>query len=284
MRIRIPGKFQFCARAIAAALMAATVLPVAAQQYGLPAMLQGVGIEQKLNSQLPLEARFRDETGATVRLGSYFQGRPVIVNLVYYQCPMLCNMVLTGMVNTLRRLSLNPGTDFDIVTVSFDPSETTQLAAAKRATYLAKYNRPGAAASWHFLTGDESQIRQVTEAIGFHYRWDERQKAWAHASGIFIATPDGKISRYIYGVYYPDRDVRLSLVEASANKIGTLNDQVLLFCYHYDPKNGKYGLVIINVIRLLCSATALALGTFVVLMLRRERRAAKPEWRPLPHA
>ena len=171
--------------------MVAMALPVAAQQYGLPAMLQGVGIEQKLNSQLPLEARFRDETGAPVRLGNYFQGRPVIVNLVYYQCPMLCTMVLTGMVNTLRRLSLNPGTDFDIVTISFDPSETPQLAAAKRQTYLTKYNRAGAAASWHFLTGDESQIRQVAGAIGFHYRWDDRQKAWAHASGIFIATPDG---------------------------------------------------------------------------------------------
>jgi protein SCO1/2 len=263
--------------------MAVTALPVAAQQYGLPAMLQGVGIEQKLNSQLPLEATFRDETGAPVRLGSYFQGRPVIVNLVYYQCPMLCNLVLTGMVNTLRRLSLNPGADFDIVTLSFDPSETPQLAAAKRQTYLAKYNRPGAAASWHFLTGNETQIHQVTEAIGFHYRWDDQQKAWAHASGIFIATPDGKISRYIYGVYYPDRDVRLSLVEASANKIGTLNDQVLLFCYHYDPKNGKYGLVIVNIIRLLCTATVLILGAFIFTMLRRERRA-RPDWRPLPHA
>ena len=247
--------------------MVAMALPVAAQQYGLPAMLQGVGIEQKLNSQLPLEARFRDETGAPVRLGNYFQGRPVIVNLVYYQCPMLCNMVLTGMVNTLRRLSLNPGADFDIVTISFDPSETPQLAAAKREAYLTKYNRAGAAASWHFLTGDESQIRQVTEAIGFHYRWDDRQKAWAHASGIFIATPD----------------VRLSLVEASANKIGTLNDQILLFCYHYDPKNGKYGFVIMNIIRLLCTGTALALGSFVIVMLRRERRSGR-DGRPLPHA
>jgi len=277
------NRLQIRARAIAAALAAVTALPVAAQQYGLPAMLQGVGIEQKLNSQLPLEARFRDETGAPVRLGNYFKGRPVIVNLVYYQCPMLCNMVLTGMVNTLRRLSLNPGADFDIVTISFDPGETPQLAAAKRQTYLNKYNRPGADASWHFLTGDESQIHQVTEAVGFHYRWDDRQKAWAHASGIFIATPEGKMSRYIYGVYYPGRDVRLSLVEASANKIGTLNDQILLFCYHYDPKNGKYGLVIMNFIRLLCTVTVLLLAAFVITMLRRERRAA-PVWRPLPHA
>jgi protein SCO1/2 len=268
---------------LTAALLTGTALPVAAQQYGLPAMLQGVGIEQKLNAQLPLEATFRDETGSPVRLGNYFQGRPVIVNLVYYKCPMLCNLVLTGMVKTLRHLSLNPGSDFDIVTISFDPSETPQLAAAKRQTYLAEYNRPGAAASWHFLTGDQSQINKVTEAVGFHYQWDDRQKTWAHASGIFIATPDGKMSRYIYGVYYPDRDVRLSLVEASANKIGTLNDQILLFCYHYDPVKGKYGLVITNVIRLLCTLTVLALASFIILMLRRERRA-RPEWRALPHA
>jgi protein SCO1/2 len=266
-----------------AALLTVTALPVAAQQYGLPAMLQGVGIEQKLNAQLPLEATFRDETGTPVRLGNYFQGRPVIVNLVYYKCPMLCNLVLTGMVKTLRHLSLNPGSDFDIVTISFDASETPQLAAAKRQTYLAEYNRPGAAASWHFLTGEQSQINKVTEAVGFHYQWDDRQKTWAHASGIFIATPDGKMSRYIYGVYYPDRDVRLSLVEASANKIGTLNDQILLFCYHYDPVKGKYGLVITNVIRLSCTLTVLALASFILLMLRRERQA-RPEWRALPHA
>ena len=269
--------------AITAALLTVAVLPVAAQQYGLPEMLQGVGIEQKLNAQLPLEATFRDETGTPVRLGNYFQGRPVIVNLVYYKCPMLCNLVLTGMVRTLRHLSLNPGSDFDIVTISFDPSETPQLAAAKRQTYLAEYNRPGAAASWHFLTGDQSQINKVTEAVGFHYQWDDRQKTWAHASGIFIATPDGKMSRYIYGVYYPDRDVRLSLVEASANKIGTLNDQILLFCYHYDPVKGKYGLVITNVIRLSCTLTVLVLAGFILLMLRRERQA-RPEWRALPHA
>jgi protein SCO1/2 len=268
---------------LTAALLTVTALPVAAQQYGLPAMLQGVGIEQKLNSQLPLEATFRDETGSPVRLGNYFQGRPVIVNLVYYKCPMLCNLVLTGMVRTLRHLSLNPGSDFDIVTISFDPSETPQLAAAKRQTYLAEYNRAGAAASWHFLTGDQSQINKVTEAVGFHYQWDDRQKTWAHASGIFIATPDGKMSRYIYGVYYPDRDLRLSLVEASANKIGTLNDQILLFCYHYDPVKGKYGLVITNVIRLSCTLTVLALASFILLMLRRERQA-RPEWRALPHA
>jgi protein SCO1/2 len=268
---------------LTAALLTVTALPVAAQQYGLPAMLQGVGIEQKLNAQLPLEATFRDETGASVRLGNYFQGRPVIVNLVYYKCPMLCNLVLTGMVRTLRHLSLNPGSDFDIVTISFDSSETPQLAAAKRETYLAEYNRPGAAASWHFLTGEQSQINKVTEAVGFHYQWDDRQKTWAHASGIFIATPDGKMSRYIYGVYYPDRDVRLSLVEASANKIGTLNDQILLFCYHYDPVKGKYGLVITNVIRLSCTLTVLALASFILLMLRRERQA-RPEWRALPHA
>ena len=281
MRLRIRNSFS--ARILTAALAAGMALPAAAQQYGLPAMLQGVGIDQKLNSQLPLEAQFRDETGAPVRLGNYFKGRPVIVNLVYYKCPMLCNLILSGMVKTLRRLDLNPGTDFDIVTISFDPKETPQIAAAKRQTYLASYNRPGADGAWHFLTGDDTQIHKVTEAVGFHYQWDDRQKSWAHASAIFVATPEGKLSRYLYGIDYPDRDVRLSLVEASANKIGTLSDQVLLFCYHYDPRNGKYGLVIQNIIRLCCAATLLALGSFVILALRRERRARKA-WRPLPHA
>jgi len=271
------------ARAIAAALAAVTVLPVAAQQYGLPAMLQNVGIDQKLNSQLPLEATFRDETGAPVRLGNYFKGRPVILNLVYYKCPMLCGMILRGMVKTLRRVDLNPGADFDIVTISFDPSETPQLAAAKRQTYLTEYNRPGAAGAWHFLTGNDTEIHKVTNAVGFHYQWDERQHSWAHASAIFVATPEGKLSRYLYGIDYRDRDLRLSLVEASANKIGTLSDQVLLFCYCYNPRNGRYGLVIQNVIRVCCGATLLALGSFVILALRRERRT-KRRWRPLPHA
>ena len=277
------NNIRFGARALAAALAAVTVLPVAAQQYGIPAMLRGVGIDQNLNAQLPLEATFRDETGAPVRLGNYFQGRPVIVNLVYYQCPMLCNLVLSGMVKTLRRLDLNPGTDFDMVTISFDPKETPKLAAAKRQSYLTQYNRPGAAGAWHFLTGDEAQIHKVTDAVGFHYQWDDRQQTWAHASGIFVATPDGRMSRYLYGIEYRDRDLRLSLVEASANKIGTLSDQVLLFCYHYDPANGRYGLVIMNIVRLLCTLTALALAAFVILALRRERRG-RQTWRPLPHA
>jgi protein SCO1/2 len=266
-----------------AALAAVTVLPVAAQQYGIPAILKGVGIDQNLNAQLPLEAQFRDETGATVRLGNYFRGRPVILNLVYYKCPMLCNLILSGMVKTLRRVDLNPGTDFDIVTISFDPKETPQVAAAKRQSYLTQYNRPGAAEAWHFLTGDEAQIHKVTDAVGFHYQWDERQHSWAHASAIFVATPDGRLSRYLYGIDYRDRDLRLSLVEASANKIGTLSDQALLFCYHYDPANGRYGLVIMNIIRLLCTLTALALAAFVILALWRERRL-RQTWRPLPHA
>jgi protein SCO1/2 len=277
------NNFSFGARATMTALAAVTALPVAAQQYGIPAMLRGVGIDQNLNAQLPLEATFRDETGAPVRLGNYFKGRPVIVNLVYYRCPMLCNLVLSGMVKTLRRVDLNPGADFDIVTISFDPKETPQLAAAKRQTYLAQYNRPGAAGAWHFLTGDESQIHRVTDAVGFHYQWDDRQKTWAHASGIFVATPEGRMSRYLYGIDYRDRDLRLSLVEASANKIGTLSDQILLFCYCYNPANGRYGLVITNLIRLLCTVTFLALAAFVILSLRRERRM-KQSWRPLPHA
>ena len=263
--------------------MAATVLPAAAQQYGIPAILKGVGIDQNLNAQLPLEAQFRDETGAPVRLGNYFRGRPVILNLVYYKCPMLCGMILNGMVKTLRRVDLNPGTDFDIVTISFDPKETPQLAAAKRQTYLTAYNRRGAAGAWHFLTGDDTQIHKVTDAVGFHYQWDERQHSWAHASAIFVATPEGKLSRYLYGIDYRDRDLRLSLVEASANKIGTLSDQVLLFCYCYNPRNGRYGLVISNIIDVGCGVTVVILAAFVILSLRRERRA-KAVLRPVTHA
>ena len=276
----MPSSFQ--SGAITATLLTVTALPVAAQQYGLPAMLQGVGIEQKLNSQLPLEATFRDETGAQVRLGDCFRAAGDRQSGLLQVPDALQSGAHRDGEDASSPLA-EPRVRFDIVTISFDPAETPQLAAAKRQTYLAEYNRPGAAANWHFLTGDQAQIHKVTEAVGFHYQWDDRQKSWAHASGIFIATPDGKMSRYIYGVYYPDRDVRLSLVEASANKIGTLNDQVLLFCYHYDPAKGKYGLVISNIIRLLCTITVVALASFIILMLRRERRA-KPEWRPLPHA
>jgi protein SCO1 len=253
-------------------------LPGVAQQMGIPAatvpmMVQGVGIDQNLNAQVPLELPFKDETGQTVRLGQYFRDKPVVLALVYYECPGLCDLILNGLSHTMEQISLNVGSDYQVVTVSFNPKETWQLAQAKKANYLEKYNRGGAKEGWHFLTGDEASIKKLADTVGFHYKYDPVNNQFAHASGIFILTPEGKIARYFYGIEYKPRDFRLGLVEASANKIGTPADQVLLFCYHYDPTTGKYGMAITQVTRALGTATVLALGAFVFIMLRRERHS-----------
>lgn len=242
-----------------------------AQQFGLPAMVKGVGIDQNLNGQIPLELTFTDDTGQMVRLGQYFRQKPVVLALVYYECPMLCDMVLNGLTHSMEQVTLNLSGDFDVVTVSFNPKETWQLAAAKKANYVEKYQRKGAQQGWHFLTGQEENIKKLADAAGFHYKYDPITKQFAHASGIMVLTPEGKISRYFYGIEYKPRDLRLGLVEASQNKIGTFADQVLLFCFHYDPMTGKYGPVIANVTRGLASATVLGLGTFIFVLLRRER-------------
>jgi protein SCO1/2 len=241
----------------------------------LPGPLRGVGFDQRLNEHIPLDLLFRDEAGQTVRLGDYIgtaAARPTILALVYYECPMLCTVVLNGLLGSLRALSFNIGEQFNIVTVSFDPTETPALAAAKKKEYVQRYGRPGATAGWHFLTGEETAIQQLTQAVGFRYTYDPETKQYIHASGIVVLTPQGKIARYFYGVEYAPRDLRLGLVEASANKIGSPIDQVLLFCYHYDPLTGKYGLLIMNVIRIAGFATVLSLGTFIVVMLRRDWR------------
>ena len=262
-----------------AGLMAAAFSTVAgAQQFGLPAaalpaMEQGVGIDQNLNAQVPLELNFKDETGQVVRLGQYFRGKPVVLALVYYDCPGLCDLILNGLSHTMGEISLNLGSDYDVVTVSFNPEETWQLAGAKKANYLEKYHRPGAKEGWHFLTGNAAAIKSLTGTVGFHYNYDPVSKQFAHASGIMILTPEGKIARYFYGIEYKPRDFRLGLVEASANKIGSPADQVLLFCYHYDPATGKYGMAIAQVTRVLGTATFLALGAFVFIMLRRDRHS-----------
>jgi len=259
--------------------MAAAFSTVAgAQQFGLPAaalpaMEQGVGIDQNLNAQVPLELNFKDETGQVVRLGQYFRGKPVVLALVYYDCPGLCDLILNGLSHTMGEISLNLGSDYDVVTVSFNPEETWQLAGAKKANYLEKYHRPGAKEGWHFLTGNAAAIKSLTGTVGFHYNYDPVSKQFAHASGIMILTPEGKIARYFYGIEYKPRDFRLGLVEASANKIGSPADQVLLFCYHYDPATGKYGMAIAQVTRVLGTATFLALGAFVFIMLRRDRHS-----------
>jgi protein SCO1/2 len=262
-----------------AGMLAAGAALASAQQFGLPAssvpaMVQGVGIDQNLNAQIPLELKFKDETGQTVRLGQYFRQKPVVLALVYYECPGLCDLILNGLSHTMQQISLNVGSDYEVVTVSFDPKDTWQLATAKKANYIEKYNRPGAKEGWHFLTGDQASIKSLTETVGFHYNYDPISKQFAHASAIYVLTPEGKIARYFYGIEYKPRDFRLGLVEASANKIGTPADQVLLFCYHYDPTTGKYGMAVTQVTRVLGTATVLLLGGFVFIMLRRERHAS----------
>ena len=236
---------------------------------GLPSALKNVGIDQKLNEQVPLDAIFKDEQGHDVRLGQFFKGKPVVLSLVYYACPMLCNQVLNGMLGSFRQVSFNIGEQFEVVTVSFDPRETPDLAAAKKITYISAYNRPGAEASWHFLTGDEANIKRLTESVGFRYLWDEQTKQFAHASGIMVLTPEGKIARYFYGIEYPPKDMRLGLVEASQNKIGTPVDALMLYCYHYDPATGKYGAVVMNIVRLAGGVTFfLIVGLLLVLRKR----------------
>ncbi|HWN08149.1 MAG TPA: SCO family protein [Pyrinomonadaceae bacterium] len=216
---------------------------------GLPEALKDVGIEQKLNEQLPLDAVFKNENGQSVKLGDYFGKKPVLLSLVYYECPMLCNQVLNGMVTNFRVLAFQPGQEFEVVTVSFDSRETPALAKAKKKTYveyLAAEKRAGIDKGWHFLTGDETNIKRLTEAIGFRYRYDSETNQFAHASGIFVATPQGKLARYFYGIEYAPRDVRLGLIEAADNKIGSSVDQLLLYCFHYDPATGKYGALIMT--------------------------------------
>lgn len=245
-----------------------------AQQYGLPAMVRGVGIDQNLNAQLPLELTFKDETGQTVRLGQYFRQKPVVLALVYYECPMLCNMVLNGLTHSMEQITLDLGKDYEVVTVSFNPHETWQLAAAKKANYVEKYKGKGSVEGWHFLTGQEDNIKKLADAAGFHYKYDPITKQFAHASGIMVITPEGRIARYLYGIEYKPRDFRLGLVEASQHKIGSPVDVIMLFCYHYDPMTGKYGLVIMNVIRTLGSATVIALGALLFVLIRRDRHSS----------
>jgi len=238
----------------------------------IPAPLREIGFDQNIDQMLPLDTTFRDEAGTTVRLGDYFGKRPVVLVFAYYDCPMLCTMVINGLSSALGVLSLNPGQDFEIVTVSFNPHDTPASATAKKAAYLERYRRPGSAEGWHFLTGDQPQIDRVTKAAGFRYVWDEQTKQYAHPSGVIVATPDGRLAKYLFGIEYGPRDLRLAIVEASQGKVGTAADALLLYCYHYDPMTGRYGLVIMRALRVAGASTVLALGAFVVVMIRREKR------------
>ena len=238
---------------------------------GLPKTLSDVGIDQKLDDQLPLALEFRNERDEVVKLGDYFGTKPVVLSLVYYQCPMLCNQVLNGMASAFRVMSFKAGEEFEVVTVSFDSRETSTLAAAKKRTYvdyLPEDKRRDATKGWHFLTGDETNIKRLTDAVGFRYHFDEATNQFAHASAIYVATPEGKLARYFYGIEYAPRDLRLGLIEASKNKIGSPVDQLLLYCYHYDPATGKYGAVVINMIRLGGVATLMAMVTLFFLLRR----------------
>lgn len=233
-----------------------------------PPGLKHVGIEQNLNQQIPPDLAFRDETGKEVYLRDYFGKRPLILNLVYYHCPMLCGEVLSGLESALRVLKFDVGKDFDVLTVSFDPKDTPKDAAAKKAEFLKRYNRPGAAAGWHFLTGPQASIDALTQAAGFEYEYDPKSAQFAHATAIMVLTPAGKIAQYYYGVEYAPKDLRLGLVQASQEKIGNVVDEVLLYCYHYDPDTGKYGPIVSRVLKLAGGATILVLGTFLFVMFR----------------
>jgi protein SCO1/2 len=236
-------------------------------------ILAGIDIKQKLGTELPLDATFVDESGKAVRLGDFFGEKPVIIAPVYYECPMLCSLVLEGFVKALRPLGFRPGQEFQIVVMSFDPGEGPELAAKKEAKYLEAYGDESTAAGWHFLTGSEAEIRRVTDALGFQYTYDEKRDEYAHAATVVVATPQGKISKYFYGVEFSTRDMRLGLVEAASGKIGTAIDQFLLYCYHYDPSAGRYSAAVLNIVRVGGIATISAMLIFFLAMRRRERRS-----------
>jgi protein SCO1/2 len=238
----------------------------------MPTLLQDIGLDQKLNETLPLTLDFVDETGKAVKLGDYFGKRPVILALVYYECPMLCTQVLNGLVSALGVMNFTVGREFDIVAVSFDPGETPELARGKKASYIDRYKRPGSDAGWHFLTGSQHSITQLTRAVGFRYAYNAEIDQYAHASGIMVATPDGRLSHYFYGIEYAPRDLRLALIDAADRKIGSPVDQLLLACFHYDPKSGKYSLAIMRLVQGAGVLTVAGIGLGILLLGRRNRR------------
>lgn len=241
---------------------------------GIPDPLKKVGIEQRLGENLPLSAEFKDENGKIVKLGDYFgKGRPVIVTLVYFECPMLCNQVLNGLTGTLKGVSFDAGKEFDVVAVSFDAKEfdKPELAKNKKASYMERYGRPGTENGWHFLTGSQASIDAITQATGFKYAWDEKSSQFAHGSAIMIATPEGKLSRYFYGIDYSPRDVKLGIVESAESKVGSVADELMLYCFHYDPSSGKYGFQILSVLRLTAIAMLLGMGLMGFVFWRRNK-------------
>lgn len=261
-----------------AVAMVASASQAATSPY-VPPNLNGIGIDQKLNAQIPLDTVFRDENGASIPLRAFFGKRPVLLAPVYYRCPMLCSQILSGVVAGLRPLSLKPGRDFEVVAISFDPADTPAVAKLKRAHYSHSYSSRAGINGWHFLVGSQSAISAVMDSIGFHYRWDPVNKIFVHASGVMVVTPEGRVARYLYGVEYEPKDLELSLVEASHNRIGSAVDKILLYCYHYDPKTGKYGAVVLNTLKTgaILILVLMAIGMFFLWRsdLRKHRQALK---------
>lgn len=239
----------------------------------LPLGLEDIGFDQNLGNQVDLDLEFTDSTGKKVRLGDFFGDKPVILSFVYYECPMLCTLELNGLIKALRVITrFQPGEDFELVTVSFDSGETPEMAAEKKKGHLETYRRDGAEDAWHFLIGEESQIRSLADAVGFRYSYDEETDLYRHASGIVTLTPDGRASRYQFGVEYSGRDLQFALIDASDNGIGSLADAVMLYCFHYDPISGKYGFIVMNAVRLGGVLTVLLLGGFMMVNFLRDRR------------
>jgi protein SCO1 len=234
-----------------------------------PPGLKNVGMRQNLNQPIPADLTFTDDLGRTVRLGDYFGKKPIILNLVYFTCPMLCGEVLSGLENSLRMMKFDVGKEFDVITVSFDPHDTPEAAAKKKSEFLRRYNRPGAEQGWHFLVGHQDAIDSLTRAAGFDYEYDPKTRQFAHTAAILILTPEGRVAQYYYGIEYPPKDLRLGLVEAGTGKIGNVVDALLLYCYHYDPEQGKYSATILRVLRLAGVATMLFIGTLIFVMIRR---------------
>ena len=240
-----------------------------------PPRLENVGIEQHLNAQVPPDLTFRDDSGKMVRLGDYFGRKPLILNLVYYNCTMLCGEALAGLASAMRLVKFDVGNEFDVITVSFDPRETPEMAAAKKKDYVGRYGRANADAGWHFLTGQPDSINALTKAVGFQYQYDPKTNQYAHATAIMVLTPQGRISRYFYGIDFPPKDLRMGLVEASQDKIGNAVDAVLLYCYHYNPETGKYGAMVGNILRLAGAATILLLGGLLFILWRLDRSVTR---------
>ncbi|HEV3041668.1 MAG TPA: SCO family protein [Candidatus Angelobacter sp.] len=246
------------------------------------AILQQVGIDQRLNQPVPLDSTFLDENGKAVKLGDYFGQKPAVLALVYFQCPMLCSQVLNGLTSSLNVVKFNVGRDFNVITVSFDPRDTPAAANETKQRMLKRYRRPGSEEGWHFLTGKKDQIDSLAQAVGFRYAWDPEIQQYAHASGIMLLTPDGHVAQYYYGIEYVPRNLQLGIVQTSQGKVGSLVDRMLLICYHYDPAKGKYGAAIFTILRLSALATMLVLGGFIFIMLRRDAAGKKQVVGQLP--